>query len=475
MSPTRQLDIAGILLEKVRAIASHAHVAVLVTTTSRALTRFANSTIHQNLSDESVVIRLTVHADGRTIASTTGLTAADGLDKFIADTITMVRVSPLDPSWPGLAPIAQAAGQGTVDPAILCASPIDRARLVRAFVDAAGGLTTAGYCQTRHVAATFVNSAGQSVAGASTDVSFDGIARTPTSDGVARLASARLADIDGALLGTQAAAKAIASAHPTDLAPGRYEVVLEPGAARDVVQALATHGFNGKAFVDGASFLIIGEQQFDEKITIVDDSVSPGMIGLPFDMEGTPKRRVELVTAGTSKSPTHNRRTAAVVGAQSTGHNVGTSLGALAMNMSVMPHSRTVATVLGASTSLSGAEGAPVAPFGPAVDASAASIVARVSHGLLVTDHWYTRALDPSALVMTGLTRNGVWLIEKGEVTRPLRNLRFTQSYLQALGPGGVFGVGAHAPAQPSNYGLASFRVPTLHLASWNFTGGTSG
>ncbi len=114
-------------------------------------------------------------------------------------------------------------------------------------------------------------------------------------------------------------------------------------------------------------------------------------------------------------------------------------------------------------------------PAGPAADSSVAALVAGVSRGLLVTDFWYTRVLDPRPLVVTGLTRNGVWLIENGEITRPVQNFRFTQSYPQALAPGAVLGVGS-APGGPAGrLGPRSFAAPALHLASWNFTGGASG
>ena len=106
------------------------------------------------------------------------------------------------------------------------------------------------------------------------------------------------------MLGARAAAKARAGADPTELAPGRYEVVLEPTAVSDILDALAIYGFNGRSFVDQTSFLRPGEQQFDPTITFFDDAVTPGTIGLPFDEEGTPKRIVELVTDGRSVSPT---------------------------------------------------------------------------------------------------------------------------------------------------------------------------
>ena len=101
--------------------------------------------------------------------------------------------------------------------------------------------------------------------------------------------------------------------------------------------------------------------------------------------------------------------------------------------------------------------------------------MAQVSRGLLVTDNWYTRVLDPRTLVVTGLTRNGVWLIESGEITTPVQNLRFTQSYPEGLGPGAVLGVGSHSVALPSDWGGLRHRAPALRLASWQYTGNASG
>ena len=104
--------------------------------------------------------------------------------------------------------------------------------------------------------------------------------------------------------------------------------------------------------------------------------------------------------------------------------------------------------------------------------------MAGVERGLLVSDLWYTRMLDPRTLAITGLTRNGLWLIEDGQVTTPLRNFRFTQSYAQALMPGNVLGVGtASSPLPGDTYTATTPRwsCPALRLASWNFTGGASG
>jgi predicted Zn-dependent protease len=103
------------------------------------------------------------------------------------------------------------------------------------------------------------------------------------------------------------------------------------------------------------------------------------------------------------------------------------------------------------------------------------ALVSGVERGLLVTDLWYTRVLDPKSLVVTGLTRNGVWLVENGVPTAPVSNFRFTQSYPQALAPGAVLGVGDTATMIPSIWGSSWWTVRALRLASWNFTGGASG
>src|SRR5262245_14785014 len=194
-----ELDLAGRIVEMVKAVAPDAETEVSVDTTALALTRFANSMIHQNVADETISVRLVAHLDGRTVASTTTVTGGDALDSFVARSVDAVRIAPLDPGWPGLAPAAALATSGTADESVVSATPADRAARIRAFVDAAGGLTTAGYCRTRHTRAAFANSAGQAVAGSTAEVAMDGIARTGSSDGSARAASAFLSDVDGAI------------------------------------------------------------------------------------------------------------------------------------------------------------------------------------------------------------------------------------------------------------------------------------
>lgn len=429
-----------------------------------ALTRFANSFIHQNVASDTDTVTLRIHAEGRTAVTSTTVTDDAGLTALVERAAAMVRASPSDPGWAGLSGrAAPPAATAEPDLATGVAGPEARAEQVKAYVDAVGGLTAAGFYRNRLVVTAYANSEGQAVHGTVAEAAIDGIAKTGTSDGAARQASRRMSDLDGAALGARAAAKALASQNPVEIEPGEYEVVLEPTAVSDLLWVMADYGFNGKALTEGTSFARIGLPQFDPSISLVDDPLSGPAAGPLFDAEGTPRGRLVLVHDGVTRAVAHDRRSArqAGGGAVSTGHAAASSAvhGAVPINVRLEPTGGP----------------APTEVDGPAADSSVRALVAQVARGLLVTDHWYTRCLDPRRLVMTGLTRNGVWLIENGEITRPVKNLRFTQSYPEALSPGRVLGIGTHAPAFASKYGAYSAMAPALRLAGWSFTGGASG
>ncbi len=422
---------------------------VTVSSGPEALTRFATSFIHQNVAEDAREVHLRVALDGRVAEATTNQADDASLEALVRSVSEAARLRPVDPGWPGLAPVADAAAIDHWDEATASAEPAARAALVGGFVSAAGGLETAGYCSTTGSHVAFANSAGQRLTGRSTTAEMDGIARTGTSDGSARAASVRLADLDGPASGREAARRARDSRDASDLEPGRYEVVLEPSCVVNILSFLALHGFNGRAVEEGRSFAKLGETQFDRSITLADDVTHPMAVGIGFDAEGTPKRRVELVRDGVTSSLVHDRRTAKSLGEQSTGHAVGGAgqYGAIPANLVLEPGST------------------------PADD-----LVGDVERGLLVTDVWYTRILDPRTQVVTGLTRNGVWLVEDGRIVRPVTNLRFTQSYLEALSPGNVRGVGSDLTlVAGGTFGIGAYVVPSIQLASWNFTGGAAG
>ena len=444
----RGLELAEHVLDLVQARAADAETEVTVRQGTESLTRFANGFIHQNVASEINHVVLRVAIDGRNAATSLDGPADDAaLTRAIDGVLEAVRVRPPDPDWPGLAPRAAAPDVEHWDEATAAADPDGRAARVRGFVDAADGLETAGYCSTTAVHLAFANSAGQRLTGRGTAANLDGIARTPTADGSARKASVALADLEGREVGGRAARKARDASDPTDLEPGRYEVVLEPDCVANILTFLLVHGFNGKAVEEGRSFARLGEAQFDASVILRDDVTDPGTIGIPFDAEGTPKWPVDLVRGGVTTGLLQTRRTARAAGTASTGHAVegGGAWGALGANF-----------VLSAG------------------DRSAEDLIGGVERGVLVTDFWYTRILDPRTQVVTGLTRNGVWLIEDGRIVRPITNLRFTQSFVDALGPGSVRGIGSD-PAIILGGWDSIFLVPSLHLGSWNFTGGAKG
>jgi predicted Zn-dependent protease len=460
-------ELAAQALEQVGAALPGAEVAVEVTEHEMALTRFAESVIHQNVAEALTTVRVIVHDQGRT-ASTSGTVAGTAdLPDIVERIRTAVGVAPNDGGWPGLAPAAAPGAAAPPDPGTVAASPVDRAELVAGFVDGAGGLESAGYVRTSHRWVAFANSAGQAVDGEAAECGLAGVARAPAAvgmaDGVARVMPVRLADVDARAMGARAAAKARAWREPVELDPGRYEVVLEPDAVSDILGNLATSGFAGRMVTERRSFVELGADQLDPALTIVDDPVA---VSLGFDAEGTPSARRTFVEAGRPVAVAYDRRTAAEAGVESTGHSVvgWGGGGALARHLGILPV---------------GPEDARVGEVdGPMCDSSTAELVAGVERGILVSDFWYTRVLDSRALVLTGLTRNGVWLVEDGQVTTPVKNFRFTQSYSEALAPGQVLGVGRTATPIPGDtYSSTSPRLgcPALRLASWNFTGGASG
>ncbi|MCO8272331.1 metallopeptidase TldD-related protein [Actinoplanes sp. TRM 88003] len=475
-----ELDLAARVVDLVRQAAGpSAEAEVMVRHDAQALTRFAVSMIHQNVADAVTTVGLRLHLDGRTASGATTIVDADGLRGLVERTVAAARLSPPDGTWPGLtppSPLHHSAGyHGSgehsrldfgFDEATARATPAERADRVRDFVRAAEGLETAGYCRTVYTSAAFANSAGQSAEGRTAEAAMDGIARADGADGVARLASGRLADLDGTALGARAAAKARAARNPVELTPGRYEVVLEPEAVADLLDNFSVFGFNGKAYAQKQSFAELGADQFDPSVTLIDEplgSRDEHAAGLPFDDEGTPRESLVLVREGVTKAVAHDRTSAAEAGTVSTGHASGSSRtwGPYAT------HVRLEASPAPAA--------APAGDPADPVAASARPLVARMERGLLITDLWYTRVLDQKTLVITGLTRNGVWLVENGEVTAAVGNMRFTQSYPQALGAGMVLGIGRESILLPDRWSGTRFAAPALHLASWNLTGNASG
>jgi predicted Zn-dependent protease len=416
-----------------------------------ALTRFANSRIHQNMASDEQHLRLrVVVGDGQVAQATTTRLDGDGLERLVEGCLAAALLRPADPEFPGLAEPGPLAEVDHWDDATASADPDARARVVADFVAAGADLEAAGYCSTEASTNVLRSTSGIACASRATMAQLDGIHRAgtaggPPTDGYGQHTSIRLADLDGARVGEVAAAKARAGHDPIALDPGTYEVVLEPRAVAALLLFPAWLGFNAKAHAEGTSFVHLGEQQLDAQIDLWDDATDPRALGRPYDAEGTPKRRLDLVRAGVSVGLAHDRRSARLAGVEPTGSSIGSE-------------------AFG---------GDPADLFLGAGDRSRDDLVAGVERGLLVTDLWYNRILDPKTQVVTGLTRNGLFLIEGGEVTRPVQDLRYTQSVIGALGPGHVLGIGDDAVLVANEGGVV--HVPSLRLAAFAFTGGARG
>jgi predicted Zn-dependent protease len=442
---TKSLDIARRVIEM---LGDRAEAEAVATTGRQALTRFANSFIHQNVSEDTVEVWLRVAADGRVAALQGNRVDDASLKRLVDGALEAASLQPRDEEWPGVAPKAKVPKIRHVDPGTTDVAPEQRASLVSDFINAGEGLSAAGYCDTAFNERSFVNSAGQEATAEDTRASIDGIHQTGESAGSAHQTSVSIGDIDGVAAGTLAAERARKGLNAYDTKPGDYEVVLSPECVASIAIFLSVYGFSGKAVNEGQSFVELGKAQFDPQIVVSDDPLSKGGLGVPFDTEGTPKRRLELVENGVTSGVAHDRRSAKTAGAASTGH--------------AHPQSAVWGPVAADIVVGGGSE-------------SVEDLIAAVDRGIYVATFNYCRILDPKTQVVTGLTRNGTFMIENGKITGALTGLRFTQSFVAALGEGNILGLGNDTRYADSEFGAGFVRAPSVRLASWHFTGGTEG
>ena len=421
---------------------------VLVAATRHGLTRFANSVIHQHVGEDTTSIQLQIANDGRVASSQTTRLEETGRQELVDNTVELARLAPADPHWPGLSRPATVDGTGNHDPAVDDLDHATRADAAAAFIAEGDGFDAAGFVDADVERLTYANTAGNRLVGRRSRVTADGIHQTGSSAGKGHATAWRYRDVDAAAAGSRAADLARRSVDAADLDPGEYEVVLAPECVASIVTFLAFYGFNAKTVLDGESFVDLGAQQFDDAITLRDEAADPRAIGVPFDVEGTPRRTLTLVDRGVSTAIAHDRRTATRMRVESTGHAIpgGAVWGAIPTNLFIEPGT-----------------------------ASHEELLGRIERGLLVTEFNYCRILDPKTQVVTGLTRNGTFLVEDGEIVRPVSNLRFTDSFVGALGPERVLGVGSDARFADAEFGIGMAHVPSLHLASFAFTGGAQG
>lgn len=269
-------------------------------------------------------------------------------------------------------------------------------------------LAPAGLGVTTGLQTTLVNSSGRDVSARRSRASLSLTATGPDGAGMGFQIAKDADDIDAEGVVARAVQKASAGRDPQILGPGEYTVVLEPAAISSLLLFGAYHGFGAQDVHEESSFLCgrIGEQLFPEQLDLVDDVENEVYPGIPFDGEGSPRRRVPLLSGGALRGPVTSAHWARQLGCENTGHGQPqpSAHGPAPENM-----------VLAAG------------------DSSLEELIEGVERGLLVTQFHYTNMIEPRDLSLTGMTRNGTFLIENGEVKHAVRNLRFTDSLVSIL------------------------------------------
>lgn len=410
------------------------------------LTRFADSAIHQSTARENTGIKVRAVARGRVGVTSTNDLSARGARTAALSALELARVAAPDPLFPGLAPKAEVPDRpDAFDQATAGTTPQQRAEAVATLVATCGeGFHAAGAFETSSTEVAVSNTEGQFCYGSLTQAQITTVVSGGDGGtGFAEETEPGAGALDPEAIGRRAATKAHDSQRPHDLDPGRYEVVLEPAATATLLEFLGYLGFGGRAIVEGRSCFSdrIGEKLLSDRVSIFDDALSPLTIGLPFDFEGTPKRRVDLVEAGVPLGGVHDRRSARQAGAESTGHALPppNPMGPFPLNLFLAPG-----------------------------DADVDDMVRATGRGLLISRFHYSNVVHPKEAVITGMTRDGTWLIEDGRVQHPVKNFRFTQSILEALRDVEMVG---HDTTLASEFFFAPARVPALRISSFHFTG----
>jgi PmbA protein len=375
---------------------------------SSGFARYAESAVHQPTLLRDATVTLRVVRDGKVGCATTNRTDDEGLAAAARRAAEAADRSPLDPSFPGLAPPEPAPHVEGYDEATAALTPEDQAEAAAAAIAGAPGIGLYGYYTSGVTSLAVASTAGVSVSQTMTDASVLALAADDGASGYAEATSWRAADLDPAAVAREAAEKAARTRGAETVEPGTFRAVLEPYAFSELLFYFGFTSLNAVALLEGRSYLSgrLGERLFDESFTLLDDGLDPRGYPKAFDFEGVPKEPVPLVEAGVARDVVWDRRSAGQAGGdrRSTGH----ALAAPAQAFGTIPFNLSV-------------------PGGDA--ASLDDLAERVGDGIYVTRLHYLGIVDPREGIITGMTRDGTFLVEGGKVTRPLVNLRFTTSF----------------------------------------------
>ncbi len=414
---------------------------VIITEWDSALTRFANNGIHQNVAERDASVRVRVVKDGKTgVASINQLNEAAALDvlKRASDIAELQPRSEVVP-MPGSAPARPVDAWSDATAAV---TPEERADFVQAVSTRAerAGLKAFGAYSTSAGQLAIANSHGVFHHQRSTQATVNSVVMGDAGSGYADRGAIDVSELDRDELATEVIEKAQRNQNAQPVEPGVYEVVLEEYAVAEMLEFMSFIGFGALAVQEERSFMRLGERITGEEVSIWDDGLDRTGIPAPFDFEGVPKQRVDLITRGVASGLVYDMQTATRAERQSTGHGLPApnTEGPFAVNLFMKPGGT-----------------------------AKADLMRDIKRGIWVTRFWYVRVVEPKQSVITGMTREGTFLIENGQITRPVKDLRFTQSILEALS--GTLAISRSTKLQVSEY-LGASRVPAVRLKAFNFT-----
>ena len=429
-------------VERMARAAGIRDVETMIGSRSEALTRFANNTIHQNVADRGQWASVRVQIDQKTARATTNRFDEASLQRTVDEAIALTKaVEPDSHLLPMNEPQPITPADRFFETTAL-ATPEHRAGAVTEAIRMveAEGQTAAGIYSTEQEIDSMFNSHGVAAYHTETMARFSITAMADDSSGWAKASATDLSEMSPVKLAKRAALKTRLSKSPRELAAGKYTVIMEPAAVLDLVGQIFGD-FSATAIADQRSFLTdrIGQQLFGKNITIRDDVYHPFQSGTSFDGEGVPRKRLLLVDHGVPREIAYSRSSAKLAGVEPTGHGFALPNEAGEMPVNIV--------IEGGDTSLE-------------------DMIASTDRGILVTRLWYIREVDPYEKIMTGMTRDGTFLIEDGELVCGLRNFRFNQSVIELLNH-----VEALSPSvRASGEEAFDMVVPAMKATEFNFT-----
>jgi PmbA protein len=458
-------DRAADIFDRIQRFSSADEVEVLISGGRFALTRFANNTIHQNVAEENHTVSVRTAFDGRTARASTNMFDDDGLRRAVASSEALAKVQHPDPDLLPMPDSREASGETGESPVstqsvprysdqTAAITPELRADGVEKIVEVAEKhkLTTAGIYSSAESIEGIFNSRGLSALHTQTLAEVSITMLGADSSGWRKANSPDVANLDPVRMAEIAAQKALDSARPAEIPAGKYTVILEPSAVLDLV-GFMLGDYSGMAILDQRSFLTgrIGDQLFGENITIWDDVTHPLQTGSPFDGEGMRRQRVPLVEKGVVKRVVYARGTAARM--KKTEHN--DKVGPIEPTGHGFPLPNEVGEM-----PLNIVFAAPQNPQ------TITDMIASTERGVLITRLWYIREVDPYEKIVTGMTRDGTFLVEDGRVRQGVRNFRFNQSLIQMLSNVEAMSVPLRSCGEES----FDMVVPAMKIRDFNFT-----